>query len=234
MKKIILALFLFLFISLIHIPTTTKAATTCFLPRNGVDQTCWTDPSYIQCFVGADHYCCDNQPDCDALQAAPPTCASQYAGAQCYPKSWVCLPVGLNPNVGCDPATEQCGVNCVVAYPTPGGDGVNIFCKNASSQDDQVGIIRTAIGCVNASDPKAFVVQLVALAVKIAGGITLISLVYAGFVFTTAFGDKKRIAGAKELFSNSLIFLVIIVLAVTIINFLGVKVLNLNLFGFQV
>ena len=107
-------------------------------------------------------------------------------------------------------------------------DGVRLFC------DNQPGTIRTAIGCIKAGDPRAFINQLVALAVRIAAGITLLSILYSGFVFTTAFGDKNRIAESKELLFNSLIYLFIIALAVAIINFLGVRVLNLNLFGFQV
>jgi heme O synthase-like polyprenyltransferase len=78
------------------------------------------------------------------------------------------------------------------------------------------------------------VIQLITLSVRIAGGITLFSIFYAGFLFTTSFGDKNRIAQSRELFFNSLVYLLVVILAVAIINFLGVRVLNLNAFGFLV
>ena len=154
--------------------------------------------------------------DCDSSPGNPLNCDDNVLG------NYICCYQNDSSTI-CQTALN------VTPVPTP-VDGINLFC----AQDTPLSGIRTAIGCVKASDPKAFVIQLITLAVRLAAGITLLSIIYAGFLFTTAFGDKNRIAESKELLFNSLIYLLIVALAVTLINFLGARVLNLDLLGFQV
>jgi hypothetical protein len=102
--------------------TLVKAQTsgTCVYAPDALSRTC---TGYnVKCVVNSNQsniWCCDLQADCDALQSAPPTCASQNSAAQCYPSNYVCLPQNppISPNIGCG-TTEQCGVGCVASTTT--------------------------------------------------------------------------------------------------------------------
>lgn len=93
--------------------------------------------------------------------------------------------------------------------------------------------ILTALGCLNISSPNAFISQLLPWAVGLAGLIALVSIVYAGFLITSAGGDPKKIAAGKEIIFTAITGLIVIALSVVLLNFVGVQILNLGLFGFH-
>jgi hypothetical protein len=72
---------------------------------------------------------------------------------------------------------------------------------------------------------------LLSWAMGIAGGIAFILLIIAGFQFTTSAGDPKRAKAAQELITSALAGLVFIALSILILNFIGVRVLGLPIFG---
>ncbi len=128
---------------------------------------------------------------------------------------------------------------CTTASPQPcivGGspppvttDNIQIFCDPFSSTSG----IRTAIGCINASDTKALIGQVLGLTVRVGSGILFLCIIYAGYLFTTAAGSEDQITQAKQLLSSSLIGYIAIALSILIFNFIGVRVLNLTTFGFN-
>ena len=52
-------------------------------------------------------------------------------------------------------------------------------------------------------------------------------IVLAGFQMTTASGDPKKVQAARELLMSALAGLIIIALSLVLLNFIGVKILNL-------
>ena len=58
-------------------------------------------------------------------------------------------------------------------------------------------------------------------------------IVYAGFQMATAAGDPKRVKASQELLTAALGGLILIVISIALLNFLGVTVLGLDLFGFK-
>jgi hypothetical protein len=94
--------------------------------------------------------------------------------------------------------------------------------------------IETGIGCLNTSDPEVFVSQLISWAVGIAGGISFILLLVAGFQITTSAGDPKKLKAGQELLWSALSGLILIALSVVLLNFIGIRILNLGALGFVV
>lgn len=123
-----------------------------------------------------------------------------------------------NDSLCCDTTTE-CADYLVTADPFCGGE---------------VGTIRTALGCIHASDPKALINQIVTWAVGIAAGAAFVTIAYSGFLMTTAAGDVKKVNEAKSFLMSALLGLALITLAVLILNFVGIQIFGLGGFGFSV
>jgi hypothetical protein len=117
---------------------------------------------------------------------------------------------------------------CQNALPGTTSDGVQIFC------DHQIGFVSTAIGCIPASQPLAFINLFLTYSVRLAAILVLLSAIQAGFIFITAAGDAKKVAQARDILSRAVMGVAIIALSVVLLNFLGVHVLGLHLFGFSV
>ena len=144
----------------------------------------------------------------------------------------------------CDPAVGHCTPLACANGPVPGGDcGIPLvnccnndppavpgttfggFCPPTGGGTG----IETPFGCLNI-EGKETISTLLTWAVGIGGGIAFLLIVYAAFMMTTAAGDPKRIKAAQELLAAAMGGLVLIVLSVVLLNFIGVKVLNLPTF----
>jgi hypothetical protein len=195
-----------------------------------------SDPDYIYCPVS--DVCCPTEFDCPPPDPATlPDCSSngqcqvdwdgqgfedggaagifdRYKGCT----TMTCTVAGVPDSTAAKCKLDQRANLC-------GTDGVILWC------DNHTGDVRTAIGCIMASQPKELLNQLIAFSIQVSGGFTLLSLAYGGFVFITSFGDKNRLAYGRALILNSFIYLVFIVIAALLVNFIGVNVLHLSLFG---
>lgn len=85
----------------------------------------------------------------------------------------------------------------------------------------------TAIGCLPTGDPQSFVAWLLSAAIKIAGGIALLLMVFAGFQIITSAGDPKRLQAGKEMLTSAIIGLVVIIFAVFLLQLIGVQILQI-------
>lgn len=111
---------------------------------------------------------------------------------------------------------------------TPIEDETDIFCNSTP------GNIRTALGCINASEPRTLINQIVTWSVGIAALASFVAIAYAGFLMVTASGDVKRVNDAKSFLMSALIGLALVALAVLIFNFVGVRIFGADTFGFLV
>ncbi len=93
--------------------------------------------------------------------------------------------------------------------------------------------VRTALGCLQIITPTAFISQLLPWLMGMAGLIALLTIVYAGFLIITAGGDPKKITAGKEIIFTSITGLVFIALTVLLLNFIGVRILQLGPEGFH-
>lgn len=91
--------------------------------------------------------------------------------------------------------------------------------------------VNTGLGCLNFTG-KSTIQSVLNWSISIAGGIAFIIIIAAAFQITTARGDAKRVQAGKELLFSALAGIFMIVLAIVLLNFLGLNVLGLQQFGF--
>ncbi len=92
----------------------------------------------------------------------------------------------------------------------------------------------TAIGCLMAGDPKTFISQILSWGVGLGSGIAFLMIIFSSFQIVTASGDPKRVKAGQELLTSAISGLVLIVLSIVLLNFIGVSVLGLQNFGFNI
>ena len=177
--------------------------------------------------------------NCNLATEQPQTatgCTSSGRGSEqcCVPRSLV-TPVAC-PGVcqsSCDTSKDEvefrpvndCGLNgqiCCNINP--------ITAESPLCGTNNLGV-KTAIGCLMAGDPKLFVSQLLGWGVGVGGGIAFLLIVYAGFQMATAGGDPKRVQAAHELLVSAISGLLLIVFSIFLLNFIGIKILNLGSIG---
>lgn len=89
----------------------------------------------------------------------------------------------------------------------------------------------TAVGCIS-TNPTEMIKQGVFIGISIAGGVGMISIIIAGFLYSISTGDPKRTTQAKELMTSALIGLLFIVFSVTILRFIAGDLMHIP--GFAV
>ncbi len=98
-------------------------------------------------------------------------------------------------------------------------EGINPLCSDNS--------INTAIGCLPVGDKGTFLTFVLRWALGIAGGVSLILIIYSGFIVTTSAGDKRRLQSGKELLTAAIAGLILIVFSVFILDIVGIRILKL-------
>lgn len=86
--------------------------------------------------------------------------------------------------------------------------------------------IWTAIGCLKTA-PSELIPQLLRIAVSIAGGLTLLMLLFGAFRLSTSAGDPKAVEEAQETMTNAVIGLAVILLSVVLLRVIGVDILGI-------
>jgi hypothetical protein len=86
----------------------------------------------------------------------------------------------------------------------------------------------TAIGCISYDNPADVITRLLALGAAI-GGVVAIGLVAlgAGTILTSA-GEPEKLMEGREMITNALMGLAMIVLSVFVLEFLGVQILGIT------
>lgn len=91
--------------------------------------------------------------------------------------------------------------------------------------------IWTAIGCIPTDSTDGIVGELMSIGLSIAGGIALLMILAAAFLFATSEGEPKRTGEAKEILTSAIVGLIFIIFSVTILEFIGVNILQIPGFG---
>lgn len=111
----------------------------------------------------------------------------------------------------------------------PPGDAHDKCIECAGGDIDNAGVW-TAVGCIK-REPEAMIANIIKIGLITGGGVALLSILAAGFIFTTSTGDAKKIEQAKELITNSIIGLIFIIFSIAILQFIGYRVLRIPGFG---
>lgn len=87
--------------------------------------------------------------------------------------------------------------------------------------------LHTAIGCIPISGGDQFISFFLRWAIGIAGGVALILIVYAGVQILTSGGDPKKTQAGKELLTAAVTGFIFLLLAVYLLELIGVDILNI-------
>jgi len=95
-----------------------------------------------------------------------------------------------------------------------------IACQNNSRG------VWTAIGCIPAT-AEGITSSIVRFLVAIAGGVALLFLLIGAFTITTSASDPQRLQQGREVITSAIVGLILVVLSLSILQFIGVDILQL-------
>lgn len=105
----------------------------------------------------------------------------------------------------------------------------DFFCNSSGEavDDPESGEIFTAIGCVPADELQEFTEFTVRWSIGIAGGITLLLIIYSGYLYTTSKGNPQKIQAAKELITAAVGGLLFLILSATLLRLVSSNILDI-------
>jgi hypothetical protein len=106
--------------------------------------------------------------------------------------------------------------------PTCTGDQ----CTSAGGESCANNGVKTGLGCVS-TQPKDLIALGVRFASGIGGGIALLIMIAGSFKMMTSAGNIEKLREGRSQFSSAAIGLVFIIMAVVLLQILGVDILNL-------
>jgi hypothetical protein len=190
-------------------PTPPPGSTSTPIPPTPTPFT-GTPPDQDPTCGGHEQPCCGAIPntvgDCDTAPSGLFCTDTAVNGTRC------CLQTDASP-------VCYTGLNTT---PVPAWKDI-AFC----GQDIKKGA-NTAIGCFDVINFKNSISLLLQWATGIVGGIFLLMLIFAGFTIATAAGDPKKITAGREMLTSAITGIILIVISITLLNFIGAFVLNLT------
>lgn len=100
-------------------------------------------------------------------------------------------------------------------------------CKSCA----QGGGLWTSLGCFSGNLSEFIGQKILKTGVGIAGGISLLCIMFAAFQMQTSSGNAEKIKKAQELLTNCITGLMIIIFSILILKIIGVDILRLPNFG---
>ncbi|MFZ2026611.1 MAG: pilin [Microgenomates group bacterium] len=97
-------------------------------------------------------------------------------------------------------------------------------CKSCSNTN---GGVWTALGCFNGNLSDFITKNIMQTGVSIAGGISLLCIMFAAFQMQTSGGNAEKIKKAQELLTNCITGLMVIMFSILILKIIGVDILRL-------
>ncbi len=131
--------------------------------------------------------------------------------------------IDTNPPKNLSPANYESFKLC---NQIPDGSSARTQCENCSNNDG----IWTAVGCIP-TDPSDMIKVLLRIGLMISGGVVLLTILAGSFILSTSAGDPKKTTEAKELISSAIIGLVFVIFSVSILQLIGVQILQIPGFG---
>lgn len=88
----------------------------------------------------------------------------------------------------------------------------------------------TAVGCIP-SEPENVIRVVITIGLALGGGVVLIMILVGSFMLSVSQGDPNKTKEAKEIISSAIIGLLFVIFSVTLLQFIGVSVLQIPGFG---
>jgi len=160
--------------------------------------------------------------------SAPPN--STDCPTEC-PATWICNSIWTCGETEC-PTPEE-------APEAPEGTGIDdkpmdmSFCAQAGNlkgKCEGCEGVWTAIGCIP-TDPSKMIGAFIQVGIGIGGGISMITFIVAGFIYTMSKGDPQKATQAKEMMTSAVIGLLFVIFSITILRFIAVDLIQIPGFG---
>lgn len=147
------------------------------------------------------------------------TCDPGELSIDCCPKACASIPCQNAANIECPPNSWVCG-----DY----GDTTHFnVAENVQCLSSGLTGINTAIGCIVFTDFTPFTIFAFTWGGAIAGGIALLLIAYASFLYITSQGDPKKVQASRESLTSAIAGLLFLIFSIFLLEFIGVDVLNL-------
>jgi hypothetical protein len=88
----------------------------------------------------------------------------------------------------------------------------------------------TAVGCIPTNHQSALA-ALIKIGLGVSGGVALLMILAASFMLTTSQGQPEQVNKARELITSSIVGLLFIIFSVSLLQFIGVQILQIPGFG---
>lgn len=193
-------------------------------------------------------FCCYPSPTPTPIATATPpdtpTRCDEYCG-DTFGTLGCCLPIGTYASCAdsglVDTSCELpyfcycCDTSSCIFVPTPTDQPplpTQIPITPLLAQGDcDPGEIDTAVGCVPASNINELIAFFLRWSFGVGGGIGFLLILYAGFIIITSSGDPQKLQGGKELLTAALSGILLLIFSVFVLEFVGVRILNIPGFG---
>ncbi len=93
------------------------------------------------------------------------------------------------------------------------------------------GGVHTAIGCIPIGNMTSMTVAVLGFAAGIGGGITLLMIIAGGFIILTSSGNPEKLQTGKEIITNAIAGLLLILFSAVVLRVIGVDILQIPGFG---
>ena len=116
---------------------------------------------------------------------------------------------------------------------------LNAFCQKQEKPEDRSaclncsndGGVFSGIGCIK-TDTKKFIEETVfGLGIGLAGGFSLLCIIYAAFMMQSSQGNPEKLKKAQEMITSCIMGLMLIIFSVFILRLIGVNILKIPGFG---
>ncbi len=101
-----------------------------------------------------------------------------------------------------------------------------IFLIILSFGPSQIYALDTALGNIRVT-PSGLTMDILKLAVGVAGGVAFLLMIYGGFLFLISAGDPNKLQEATDTIMSAIAGLLMIIFSIFLLNLIGVRILNI-------
>ncbi|MCL6096059.1 MAG: pilin [Patescibacteria group bacterium] len=161
--------------------------------------------------------CCKKTPTC----AAPASCIDKVGGIGGCPFTYT-------PADGTCTNTQQ---KCCKQQTGPGNDPPAGPPCASKDNDGKCLYVNTGLNIPIGTNPQSLIQKLFGLILSISGGIALLLIIISGYKVLASQGNPEALKGAREQLTAAIVGLLFIILALVILQIIGVDILHLPGFG---
>ena len=135
---------------------------------------------------------------------------------------------------------DSSNINCRCTFdglsPTPAPlEVLKVYCDNQTRTSDQTecttcyqgGGVWTGMGCVQGSMDRFISQTVFGWGVGLAGGMSLLCIIYAAFMMQSSQGNPEKLKKAQELITSCVMGLMLIIFSVFILKLIGVQIIKI-------